>query len=300
MIELLFQADRALGGGALDQAERTYQRLARLNPTSAMAVVGLAQVCLARGDNRMVRTLIDRALLLDPDSVAAKRVLRQLDRPGEPVEAGRLEGDATLIAAERLEAFSKRFAAGIENGATRTAMGAPGPPIASPAAAGQVAQAEVTAAERGGSGPAGLADAGVDAVLGLAAALLGDSLIYLGVTQTGDGERVHDRGRGAEVIGRLRTLAGEIEEALRVAGLPGLRRCCAADLAGSASLVVARSDDHIIALVARTEHGEMGFLVTAVLPILSEALAGARSQDIDPVDQRFGEQLSAGRLGVVP
>jgi hypothetical protein len=44
----------------------------------------------------------------------------------------------------------------------------------------------------------------------------------------------------------------------------------------------------------------MGFLVTAVLPILSEALAGARSQDIDPVDQRFGEQLSAGRLGVVP
>jgi len=141
MIELLFQADRALGGGALDQAERTYQRLARLNPTSAMAVVGLAQVCLARGDNRMARTLADRALLLDPDSVAAKRVLRQLDRPGEPVEAGRLEGDATLIAAERLEAFSKRFAAGVENGATRTAMGAPGPPIESPAAAGHGALA---------------------------------------------------------------------------------------------------------------------------------------------------------------
>jgi tetratricopeptide (TPR) repeat protein len=263
MIELLFQADRALGGGALDQAERTYQRLARLNPTSAMAVVGLAQVCLARGDNRMARTLADRALLLDPDSVAAKRVLRQLDRPGEPVEAGRLEGDATLIAAERLEAFSKRFAAGVENGATRTAMGAPGPPIESPAAAGQVAEAEVTA------------DAGVDAVLGLAAALLGDSLIYLGVTRTGDGERVSDRGGGAEVIGRLRTFAGDIEEALRDAGLPGLRRCCAADLAGSASLVVARSDDKIIALVARTEHGEMGFLVTAVLPILIETLAGA-------------------------
>jgi tetratricopeptide (TPR) repeat protein len=284
MIELLFQADRALGGGALDQAEHTYQRLARLNPTSAIAVVGLAQVCLARGDNRMARTLADRALLLDPDSAAAKRVLRQLDQPGVPVEAERLEADATLLAAERLEAFSRRFTASVKNRATRTAMGAPGPPIEPPAAAGGVTEAEVTAAERGGSGLAGLADAGVDAVLGLAAAMLGDALICLGVAQTGDGERVYDRGCGAEVIGRLRTLAGEIEEALRDAGLPGLRRCCAADLAGSASLVVARSDDKIIALVARTEHGEMGFLVTAVLPILIEALAGARSQDIDPVE----------------
>lgn len=251
MIELVFQADRALGGGALDQAERTYQRLAKLNPTSAIAVVGLAQVCLARGDNQMARTLVDRALLLDPDSAAAMRVLMQLDRPGVPVEFERLEADAMLIAAERLEAFSKRFTAGVENSATRTAMGAPGPPIEPPAAAG------------------------VDAVLGLAAGLLGDSLICLGVARTGDGECVCDLGCGAEVIGRLRTLTGDIEGALRDAGLPGLRRCCAADLAGSTSLVVARSDDHIIALVARTEHGEMGFLVTAVLPILIEALAGA-------------------------
>jgi tetratricopeptide (TPR) repeat protein len=266
MIELLFHADRALGGGALDQAERTYQRLARLNPTSAIAVVGLAQVCLARGEIEMARTLAGRAILLDPDSMAAKRVLMQLDRPGVPVEFERLEADATLIAAERLEAFSRRFTPSVESGAIRTAMGAPGapgPPIKPPAA------------ERGGSRPAGMADTGVDEVLGIAADLLGNSLVCLGVARTGDGECECDRGCGAEVIGRLRTLTEDIEGALRDAGLPGLGRCFAADLAGSTSLVVARSGDHMIALVARTEHGEMGFLVTAVLPILTEALAGA-------------------------
>jgi hypothetical protein len=260
MIELLFQADRALGGGALDQAERTYLRLARLNPTSAIAVVGLAQVCLARGENEMARTLAGRAILLDPDSAAAKRVLRQLDRPGVPIEFERLEADATLIAAERLEAFSRRFAH-FESGATRTALPAAGLPIPPAAATGRVAEAP--------------ADAAGGAVLGIAATLLGDSLICLGVARTGGGELVCDGGCGAEVMGRLRTLTAEIEGALRDAGLSGLGRFCAADLAGSASLVVARSDDHVIALVARTEHGEMGFLAAAVLPILIEALAGA-------------------------
>ena len=274
MIELLFQADRALGGGALDQAERTYQRLARLSPTNAMAVVGLARVCLARGEDQMARALADRALQLDPDSVAAKRVLMQLDRPGVPVKFERLEADATLIAADRLEAFSRRFTASVDNGADRTAMGATGPPIEPPAPAGRAEEAELTAAEPGGSRPAGMVDTGVDALLGIAAALLGDSLIFLGVARSGDGEPVYDRGSGAGAMGRLATLAEEIEGALRDAGLPGLRRYCAVDLAGSASLVVARADDNIIALAARTEHGEMGFLVTAVLPILVEALAG--------------------------
>lgn len=259
MIQLLFEADRALGGGALDQAERTYQRLARLNPTNAIAVVGLAQVCLARGDDLMARTLADRALQLDPDSAAAKRVLRQLDRPGAPAEAAGQEADATLVAAERLEAFARRFNAGVENGA-RTATGEPGAPIATSAPGGGASEAELIAA--------------VDAILELAAALLGDSLIYLGVARAGNGEGV-DRGSGVEGIGRFRTLAGEIEAALREAGLPGLRRGCAADLSGSTSVVLAPTEDHVVALVARTEHGEMGFLVTAVLPMLIEALAAA-------------------------
>ena len=51
MFEMLLQADRALASGALDQAERSYWQLVELDPTNAIAVIGLARVSLERGDH---------------------------------------------------------------------------------------------------------------------------------------------------------------------------------------------------------------------------------------------------------
>ena len=79
MFELLLQADRAMSSGLLDQAERTYWQLIELDPTNAIAVAGLARIALERGDRRLARTFADQALAIDPDSIAARKVILALD-----------------------------------------------------------------------------------------------------------------------------------------------------------------------------------------------------------------------------
>ena len=86
MFELLLQADEALANGALDQAEQTYWQLIELDPTNAIAAAGLARVALQRGDKRLARSFADRALGIDPDNVAARKVLDALDRVAAPTE----------------------------------------------------------------------------------------------------------------------------------------------------------------------------------------------------------------------
>src|ERR1700690_4462366 len=113
MFELLLQADKALANGSLDQAEKTYWQLIELDPTNAIAVAGLARVSMERSDYRLARTFADRALLLDPDSIAARRVLERLDHPsaGATEPSGPEQPDAMagpLRAAEQLEALSRR------------------------------------------------------------------------------------------------------------------------------------------------------------------------------------------------
>ena len=107
MFELLLQADRALANGALDQAERTYWQLVDLDPTNAIAVAGLARVWLGRGDERSARTFADRALSIDPDSIAARRVLEEVTHEG-PEHPAQEQPELPLLAAERLEALSRR------------------------------------------------------------------------------------------------------------------------------------------------------------------------------------------------
>ena len=107
MFELLLQADRALADGALDRAERTYWQLVELDPTNAIAVAGLARVSLERGNEAAAREFADRALSIDPDSIAARRVLETLDNEGPEPSAGD-STDLPLLAAERLEALSRR------------------------------------------------------------------------------------------------------------------------------------------------------------------------------------------------
>jgi tetratricopeptide (TPR) repeat protein len=113
MFELLLQADRALADGALDQAERTYWQLVELDPTNAIAVAGLARVWLERGDERSARTFADRALSIDPDSIAARRVLEAIDHEG-PERPVQEQPELPLLAAERLEALSRRHGRDVE------------------------------------------------------------------------------------------------------------------------------------------------------------------------------------------
>ena len=110
MFELLLQADRALSGGNLDQAERTYWQLSELDPTNAIAIAGLARVALERGDVRLARLFATRALVMDPESVAATRIIETIDGSGDDAaqEQEPLPEDLTLIAAQRLEALSHR------------------------------------------------------------------------------------------------------------------------------------------------------------------------------------------------
>jgi hypothetical protein len=110
MFELLLRADRALSSGNLDQAERIYWQLSELDPTNAIAIAGLARVSLERGDVRLARLFATRALVMDPESVAATRIIETIDASGDDAaqEQEPLPEDLTLIAAQRLEALSHR------------------------------------------------------------------------------------------------------------------------------------------------------------------------------------------------
>lgn len=114
MFEVLLQAEKALSSGALDQAERSYWQLIELDPTNAIAVAGLARVSLERGDRRLARTFADRALVMDPGMVAARRILETLSG-GVPESTASNQPDLPLLAAQRLEELGRRRAAGAED-----------------------------------------------------------------------------------------------------------------------------------------------------------------------------------------
>ena len=78
MIELLLEAERAMAVGMLDQAERLYRQVADSDPRNSIAVVGLARIALERGDEDGALALGARALGIDPDNVAARRLVDRL------------------------------------------------------------------------------------------------------------------------------------------------------------------------------------------------------------------------------
>jgi len=79
MIELLLQAERALGLGEVDGAERLYRQAAEADPRNSIAVVGLARVALERGDETKAWHQARRALDIDPENVAAQRLVVRLE-----------------------------------------------------------------------------------------------------------------------------------------------------------------------------------------------------------------------------
>ena len=78
MIELLLQAERALTSGMLDQAERIYHQAIAADPRSSIAIVGLARVALERKDDLAAYEYSRQALAMDPDNVAAQRLVARM------------------------------------------------------------------------------------------------------------------------------------------------------------------------------------------------------------------------------
>lgn len=86
MIERLLAADAALERGEPEAAERVYAQVAEADPRNAIALVGLARVALARDDASGARALVERALAIDPDEAAARRLFDSLTAPARAPE----------------------------------------------------------------------------------------------------------------------------------------------------------------------------------------------------------------------
>jgi hypothetical protein len=89
VIELLLEAERALSFGQVDRAETLYRQVADADPRNSIAVVGLARVALERADDLGAYVLARRALVIDPENEAARRLAVRLEEVlatrGEPV-----------------------------------------------------------------------------------------------------------------------------------------------------------------------------------------------------------------------
>lgn len=89
MIELLLEAERAISFGQLDRAEQLYRQVATADPRNSIAVVGLARVALDRRDDLGAYLLARRALAIDPENDAARRLALRLEEilatRGDPV-----------------------------------------------------------------------------------------------------------------------------------------------------------------------------------------------------------------------
>jgi hypothetical protein len=110
MFEVLLQAGKFLEAGELDQAEDSYWQIVELDPSNAIAVAGLARVSMERGDTRLARTFAERALVLDPESAAARRTLEALDG-GATAAPGPERPDLPLPTTLRPDASLRRLPA---------------------------------------------------------------------------------------------------------------------------------------------------------------------------------------------
>jgi len=123
MIEPLLQAERALSVGLVDQAERLYRQVADNDPRNAIAVVGLARVALERSDDATAYREVRRALTIDPENVAARRLVVRLEEVyayrGQPLPSVRPDAAPGIPARQ----------------APRAAQGLPEEPVRPPSAA---------------------------------------------------------------------------------------------------------------------------------------------------------------------
>jgi uncharacterized protein HemY len=79
MMELLVEAERYLGLGLLDQAERLFRQVAETDSKSSIAAAGLARVALERGDDATAYAWGRRAVAIDPENPAAHHLVLRLE-----------------------------------------------------------------------------------------------------------------------------------------------------------------------------------------------------------------------------
>ena len=93
--------------GQIDQAQEIYEQVSTSDPKNSIAVVGLARVALERGDELGAYLLARRALGIDPENDAARRMAVRLEEVlatrGQPVDdplpAGAAEAVSSASAA---------------------------------------------------------------------------------------------------------------------------------------------------------------------------------------------------------
>ena len=78
MIELLLEAERALSYGLVDRAETLYRQVAEADPKNSIAVVGLARVALEHDDDAGALAYARKALAIDPENDAARRLVERM------------------------------------------------------------------------------------------------------------------------------------------------------------------------------------------------------------------------------
>ena len=114
MIEVMLEAERAMGIGLIDNAERLFRQVVAADPKNSIAVTGLARVALERGDQRGAYTYARRALAIDPEnpiaSHLASRMAEQMDMRGEalPDDAAAGPSDPPSPGTSRAPAGSDR------------------------------------------------------------------------------------------------------------------------------------------------------------------------------------------------
>jgi hypothetical protein len=135
MIEILLEAERALTVGQLDHAERLYRQASDADPRNSIAVVGLARVALERADDLGAYLLARRALGIDPENDAARRLAARL------LEVMRTRGDELPASLPPLPQASDMRPVGIPTPPPRAAQ----PPTA-PSSAAQPPSAPISPA----------------------------------------------------------------------------------------------------------------------------------------------------------
>lgn len=126
MIELLLEAERQLAAGRLDEAARIYGQAAEADPRNSIAVVGLARVAVERGEEREALRLGRRALEIDPENVAGRRLVARI----EEVMAAR--GEAPPAAPAKPAGATRAKASPPNTSPPNASPPAASPPAASP------------------------------------------------------------------------------------------------------------------------------------------------------------------------
>lgn len=78
MIERLLAAQAAFDRGEIEAAGRLYSQVSDADPRNAIAVVGMARVAALEGRFDDARSLVGRALEIDPAEAAARRLLLEI------------------------------------------------------------------------------------------------------------------------------------------------------------------------------------------------------------------------------